>query len=522
MLGQVHCSAIQGVEALGVDVEVRVRNGLPRFNIIGLGDSAVRESRDRILSALQQSGFKTPNQILINLAPAELKKEGAAFDLPMAIGILMASGQLSPECARTRAFFGELALDGRIKRMKGCVAVTIQALQQKLHEIIVPCDNLAEARLIEGIKSNAALTLRQLVAYLLGQGLPEELALEEPQADLNTAQRLSEVIGQETAKRALVIAASGGHNVLMIGPPGCGKSMLAERFPSLLPPLNKQEILQTVKIHSIAGQPVASLLQGHRPYRNPHYGTSDAGLVGGGSTPRPGEISLAHHGVLFLDEFPEFRRSALEALRAPLEQGVISVARAKSSLIFPARFQLIAAMNPCPCGRLGLSNKYGHSSCSCTRAAIQAYLKKLSGPILDRIDLHVELEGVPLTKIAARYSETGSNTDPYQDLIAQARLTQLNRQATLNSELQAQQLAKLVKLKPSAWQLLEHAAKRIDLSARAFIRVLRVARSIADLEAETEVRDQHIAEALTFRSLELIHGYAAENGPWEARPSRSG
>ncbi len=509
MTTHIRTSTISGLEAAPVDVEVQVRGGKERFTIIGLGDVAVRESIDRVLSAIRASGFKPPNNILINLAPAELKKEGSSFDLPMALGILVAGGLVRSREIEEMSFHGELSLDGSVKPVRGIVAQAILALQSGIKTVVVPAANVPEASLLSELTVVGVNSLAELVRYLNSGELPQYEGA--PARNVQASVRyISEVRGQEAAKRAMIIAAAGGHNLLMIGPPGCGKSMLAERFSTLLPPLSREEMLEVVRIHSIAGLPVSGLLGGARPYRAPHHLISDAGLAGGGSNPRPGEISLAHRGVLFLDEFPEYRRSAIEALRAPLESGVVNVSRVKGNYSFPSRFQLIAAMNPCPCGRLGAHKvgEGGQNSCLCSRHAIQGYLRKLSQPILDRIDLHVELEAVPIAEIT-RTDQQGGDDEKLHALIHLARTRQKDRAPYLNSALPAEHIGKFFRIKPEALRLLERAAEKKGLSARGFIRVLRVSRTIADLEDNDCVMEAHIAEAVGLRSLDRIERYCA-------------
>ncbi len=502
MLTRIRSAAIAGLDAFPVDVEVEIRPGKEQFLIIGLADVAVRESRDRVLSALGASGFRLPCNILVNLAPAELKKEGSCFDLAIALGILAASEQLGAVDLSGMSFYGELSLDGRIKAVRGVVALAVRAAQAQERAIVVPLANIDEASLISGMEVIGVGALAELVQYLQGSALPSR-----PAAPAIVPQRryrpLSGVWGQSIAKRAMLIAAAGGHNLLMIGPPGCGKSMLAERFPGLLPPLTRDEMLEVVKIHSIVGLRVNGFLSGERPYRAPHQLTSDVGLVGGGAVPKPGEISLAHHGVLFLDEFPEFRRSAIEALRAPLENGIVSVTRAKGAWIFPASFQLIAAMNPCPCGRLGAAGQH----CLCSRPAIQAYLRKLSRPILDRIDLHVELDAVPLSAITAGECEGSDEDEKRHAAVLLARSRQYDRAKKLNSAVRSDEVSKLFSIRPEGLSLLERAAGRSGISARGYVRLLRVARTIADIEGDSAVLERHIAEAISFRCLERIERY---------------
>jgi magnesium chelatase family protein len=502
VITRVHTATIFGLEAFPVEVEVEIRGGKGVFTIIGLADTAVRESRDRVISAIHAAGLEVPQHILVNLAPAELKKEGSCFDLAIALGIIAASGQLQGLQLAGTSFHGELSLDGKLKPVRGVVALAIQALHEKERALVVPAQNVAEASLIRGIKVIGASSLAEIIRCLRGGPLPE---LPGPQRliPMRRTDGLSGVWGQMQAKRALLVAAAGAHNLLMIGPPGCGKSMLAERFSSLLPPLTHEEMLEVVKIHSIAGLPIAGLLTGTRPYRAPHQLISDVGLIGGGTTPRPGEISLAHRGVLFLDEFPEYRRSAIEALRAPLENGVVSVTRAKGAWIFPARFQLLAAMNPCPCGRLGAAGQ----QCLCSRGAVQAYLRKLSRPILDRIDLHVELDAVPVTALTNANTEGPQDDEQRLNAVHLARVRQLERNRKLNSAVASEDVGRLFAVSQESLRLLERAAAHTGISARGYLRLLRVARTIADLEGDQAVREQHVAEAIGFRSLERIERY---------------
>jgi len=502
MLARVVTATISGLDAYSVEVEVEIRSGKENFTIIGLGDVAVRESRDRVLSALKASGFRIPRNILINLAPAELKKEGSCFDVAMALGILLASGQLGGVDITGASFHGELSLDGKIKPVRGVVALAVRATLEKERLFVVPTHNLEEAALISGIEVQGVESLSHLVKCLRGLATPSVVKQREGNSK-PLRLSLSDVWGQQIAKRAMLIAAAGGHNLLMIGPPGCGKSMLASRFPGLLPKLSQKELLEVVKIHSIAGLPVQGLLSGDRPYRAPHQLISDVGLVGGGSVPKPGEISLAHNGVLFLDEFPEFRRGAIEALRAPLEGGTVSISRAKGSWVFPANFQLIAAMNPCPCGRLGAKEQH----CLCSRNAIQAYLRKLSRPLLERIDLHVELDAVPVSALTGGHREGAEKEEQRLASVMMAQSTQRDRNKVLNCAVSSELFLKLFNIRPEAMKLLERAAEKNAISARSYVRLIRVARTIADLEGQASLQEQHIAEAISYRSLERIERY---------------
>jgi len=507
VLARIHTSAVSGISATAVEVEVRVRDsGVTRFTIIGLGDNAVREAKDRVESAIKQSGFMLPDQILVNLAPAELKKEGSSFDVPIAVAILVASGQIQSDSVNGKAFYGELSLDGRIKPVRGIIVHTIESMRAGVHEVIVPRANQRESSLITEIKSVGVESLAQVTAYIVGDLCPEQLDLPGKVEKQVPKKSLSEVQGQEIAKRALVVAAAGSHNILFVGVPGAGKSMLAERFPNILPPLSRREVLEVVRIHSIAGLPITDFLNAQRPFRSPHFGTTEPGLIGGGTNPRPGEISLSHHGVLFLDEFPEFRRGAIESMRAPLETGRVSITRANARVAFPARFQLIAAMNPCPCGRLGV---YG-TSCMCSRTTIQNYLKKLSQPILDRIDLHVDLNPVPIEEIAkGKKSNNPTYDETLQQQVVDARRRALERTGNANAFLSNQEITDSLNGVPKALRLLEALAEKRHLSARGYFRVLKVARTIADIEQLDQVLEEHVAEAAGYRSLDMLQKYCA-------------
>lgn len=494
MIATIETSAISGLDAYPVRVEVQAEmEGKERFIIVGLGDVAIREAKERVTAAITHSGYRMPDRVLVNLAPAESRKEGASFDLAIALAILGATSQLDIQKMRGVFVHGELALDGSVRAIKGAVAYTIGALQEAALCLLLPATNLPEASLISGIKLLGVKSLSQAVNVIRGSEGPEEggsAGFSKMLSELH----LDDVVGQIAAKRAMLVAAAGGHNLLMIGPPGCGKSMLAQRFSSLLPPLTRREMLEAVRVQSIAGHDIQRSLAGERPFRAPHHNVSEAGLIGGGSPPRPGEISLAHHGVLFLDEFPEYSRAALEALRAPLENGEVRVTRAKGSVLFPAKFQLVAAMNPCPCGKRGSGQP-----CGCPLHAVESYLRKLSGPILDRIDLHVEMEAVPLDSIVRTAKTSPVN---YIDQVISARDRQFRRQECLNSALSGGALLAACQLEEEVLQGLAARASKIGLSARGFTRVLRVARSIADIQQSEKVSREHVAEALRFRALE--------------------
>lgn len=505
MVSSMNTAALDGCDGVAVQVEVTVSRGKPRFVIVGLGDVAVREARDRLPSAFTQSGFPFPEQVLVNLAPAGIRKEGSAFDLPIALGILEASRAVSLSPRRSAfASFGEIALDGGIKPVRGALALVISAVRNGIREVMVPRENATEAALVSGVSVRPVESLRDAVDHLTGAEEISPHSGKTPHQSHDQVRALP-IAGQRLAKRAALIAAAGGHNLLMIGPPGCGKSLIAHQFPLLLPPMNDDERLETVQLHSIAGQPVDRLLAGIRPWRAPHHSVSDAGMIGGGVHPvRPGEISLAHRGVLFLDEFPEFRRGVLEALRAPLETGRVTITRARQILEVPAEFQLVTAMNPCPCGRLGVPG----ARCLCGRGAVGAYLRKLSQPILDRIDLHVFLDSVPVEKLLDSEDAGTLCAEGGRERVERTRARQMERHGRLNSRLSHDDIGKLVTLAPSSRTLIENATKAQGLSARGFVRTLRVALTIANLDGRSEVGTPDIAEALSFRAMDRLQRYA--------------
>lgn len=512
MLAKVLTSTIVGLKAVPVEAQIAVRSGKSLFTLVGMADCAVRESRERILSALRHVSIAVDKQVLVNLAPAEVRKEGSSFDVPVAVGLLAALKLIPRDSLNARSFHGELALDGELHRIRGAASMAIAAMEQGATEIILPHENVSEVRLLRGIEPIGARSIAEVLLYLRdGIRPPQPEVRCGGESSGGSALSLDEVVGQERAKRALTIAAAGGHNILFIGPPGCGKSMLAQRFEELLPAVTERELLDIVKVHSVAGFPVEDFLRGRRPFRSPHHSLSDAALVGGGVPVRPGEISLAHGGVLFLDEFPEFRRTAIESLRTPLEEGRVLVSRARSSAEFPARFQLIAAMNPCPCGRLGISK----DSCSCSQIALQSYLRKLSQPIIDRIDLHLYLKAVPIQSLLQRETSptpVALSAQTLRHRIGEAVARQLERSGALNGHLPTPDFIADNELSPQARTLVERAASKLQISARGVMRIMRVARTVADLGGEPLVSEHHVAEALGFRELDRMMVFGGLSG----------
>ncbi|MBI5560382.1 MAG: YifB family Mg chelatase-like AAA ATPase [Deltaproteobacteria bacterium] len=503
MFAKVLSGSLLGIDAFPVAVEVDVGRGLPSFSTVGLPDNSVKESKERVRAAVKNSGYSFPTgRITVSLAPADVKKEGAMFDLPIAVGILKAQGLIKSDCLDDFIVFGELSLDGRIRPVRGVLSAAVTASRLK-KKILLPVENGDEAALVGGVQVYGVGSLPELVEFLNGSKKIEPASVDVETYFRNREEGspdISEVRGQEHAKRAIEVASAGMHNLLMIGPPGSGKTMLARRISSILPDMALEEAIETTKVHSVAGTLNGRVLITARPFRSPHHTISDAGLIGGGHVPRPGEVSLAHNGVLFLDELPEFKKNVLEVLRQPIEDGVVTISRALVSVTYPSSFMLVCAMNPCPCGYLGDQKK----ECTCTPMMVRRYRSKLSGPLLDRIDIHCDVPRVRFTELDGK--RRGVASEEIKKRVDAARDIQRERfggtRIFSNSRMSSRQIKKYCEVTGDCLRLLESAMEKLGLSARAYTRILKVGRTIADLEGSEKILPHHVAEAIQYRTLD--------------------